>query len=146
MKIKIEKRYQTKIKKFKSNKFLKKTYLKELDITSHYRSINVLHLLKKISGINNSTSYFLIAQVGISPFKSINKINKNINFIKNSVQMLTTKWEIGLGRVAFTNRVQNINKLKSIWNNRGLRHKNNLPVRGQKTYSNAATRKKFRII
>jgi len=91
MKIKIEKRYQTKIKKFKSNKFLKKTYLKELDITSHYRSINVLHLLKKISGINNSTSYFLIAQVGISPFKSINKINKNINFIKNSVQMLTTK-------------------------------------------------------
>jgi len=38
-------------------------------------------------------------------------------------------------------RTQNINRLRDIKCYRGLRHRNNLPVRGQRTRTNARTRK-----
>ena len=38
-------------------------------------------------------------------------------------------------------RTQNVNRLRDIKCYRGLRHRNNLPVRGQRTRTNARTRK-----
>ncbi len=52
-----------------------------------------------------------------------------------------TEWELRLGDVLKRDVSLNINKLKRLGCYRGLRHRRNLPVRGQRTRTNAHTRK-----
>ena len=93
--------------------------------------------LTYIYGIGRSTSNELLAQVGIEPDRKVRDLTeeevvKLRDLIDNSLVV-----EGDLRR----ERSQNIKRLQEIGCYRGLRHRRGLPVRGQKTKTNARTRK-----
>jgi small subunit ribosomal protein S13 len=93
--------------------------------------------LTYIYGIGRPTSNRLIADLGIEPDRKVRDLTeeevvKLRDLIDNSVVV-----EGDLRR----ERSQNIKRLQEIGCYRGLRHRRGLPVRGQKTKTNARTRK-----
>jgi small subunit ribosomal protein S13 len=50
--------------------------------------------------------------------------------------------EVRIKRIIY----QNIKQFYNIGSYRGLRHKDNLPVRGQRTRSNSKSRKRYRVV
>jgi small subunit ribosomal protein S13 len=93
--------------------------------------------LTYIYGIGRSTSNELLAQLGIEPDRKVRDLTeeevvKLRDLIDNDVTV-----EGDLRR----ERSQNIKRLQEIGCYRGLRHRRGLPVRGQKTKTNARTRK-----
>jgi small subunit ribosomal protein S13 len=93
--------------------------------------------LTYIYGIGRSTSNELLAQLGIEPDRKVRDLTeeevvKLRDLIDNSLVV-----EGDLRR----ERSQNIKRLQEIGCYRGLRHRRGLPVRGQKTKTNARTRK-----
>jgi small subunit ribosomal protein S13 len=93
--------------------------------------------LTYIYGIGRPTSNRLIAELGIEPDRKVRDLTeeevvKLRDLIDNSVVV-----EGDLRR----ERSQNIKRLQEIGCYRGLRHRRGLPVRGQKTKTNARTRK-----
>jgi len=93
--------------------------------------------LTYIYGIGRTTSTKLLAEVGVEPDRKVRDLTeeevvKLRELIDNSITV-----EGDLRR----ERSQNINRLQEIGCYRGLRHRRGLPVRGQKTKTNARTRK-----
>jgi len=93
--------------------------------------------LTYIYGIGRTTSNKLLADVGVEPDRKVRDLTeeevvKLRELIDNSVTV-----EGDLRR----ERSQNIKRLQEIGCYRGLRHRRGLPVRGQKTKTNARTRK-----
>ena len=93
--------------------------------------------LTYIYGIGRSTSNELLAQVGVEPDRKVRDLTeeevvKLRDLIDNDLVV-----EGDLRR----ERSQNIKRLQEIGCYRGLRHRRGLPVRGQKTKTNARTRK-----
>jgi small subunit ribosomal protein S13 len=93
--------------------------------------------LTYIYGIGRPTSNRLIAELGIEPDRKVRDLTeeevvKLRDLIDNSVVV-----EGDLRR----ERSQNIKRLQEIGCYRGMRHRRGLPVRGQKTKTNARTRK-----
>jgi small subunit ribosomal protein S13 len=93
--------------------------------------------LTYIYGIGRSTSNELLAKVGIEPDRKVRDLTEEEvvrlrDLIDNDVTV-----EGDLRR----ERSQNIKRLQEIGCYRGLRHRRGLPVRGQKTKTNARTRK-----
>ena len=93
--------------------------------------------LTYIYGIGRSTSNELLVQVGIEPDRKVrdlteDEVVKLRDLIDDSVIV-----EGDLRRETS----QNIKRLQEIGSYRGLRHRRGLPVRGQKTKTNARTRK-----
>jgi small subunit ribosomal protein S13 len=93
--------------------------------------------LTYIYGIGRPTSNRLIAEIGIEPDRKVRDLTeeevvKLRDLIDNSVVV-----EGDLRR----ERSQNIKRLQEIGCYRGMRHRRGLPVRGQKTKTNARTRK-----
>ena len=93
--------------------------------------------LTYIYGIGRSTSNELLAQVGVEPDRKVRDLTeeevvKLRDLIDSSLMV-----EGDLRR----ERSQNIKRLQEIGCYRGLRHRRGLPVRGQKTKTNARTRK-----
>jgi small subunit ribosomal protein S13 len=93
--------------------------------------------LTYIYGIGRSTSNELLAEVGVEPDRKVRDLTeeevvKLRDLIDNSITV-----EGDLRR----ERSQNIKRLQEIGCYRGLRHRRGLPVRGQKTKTNARTRK-----
>jgi len=93
--------------------------------------------LTYIYGIGRSTSNRLLSQLGIEQDRKVRDLTeeevvKLRDLIDNSVTV-----EGDLRR----ERSQNIKRLQEIGCYRGLRHRRGLPVRGQKTKTNARTRK-----
>jgi small subunit ribosomal protein S13 len=93
--------------------------------------------LTYIFGIGRSSSQKILEQAGVDPNKRVRDLSEE---------------EVGLLRKAIDNgyRVEgdlrreismNIKRLMDIGCYRGLRHRRGLPVRGQRTRSNARTRK-----
>jgi len=70
-------------------------------------------------------------------------INQKLNLIKNSnfynINIYIEKLKLNNFKLK---KLKNIQKLKNVNNYRGMRHVKNLPVRGQRTKTNAKTRKK----
>jgi small subunit ribosomal protein S13 len=90
-----------------------------------------------IYGVGRSTSNELLAKAGISPDTYVrdlteDEISKLRDLVDNDLMV-----EGDLRR----ERSQNIKRLMEIGCYRGLRHRRGLPVRGQKTKTNARTRK-----
>lgn len=146
MKIKINNKYKNKIKLFKSNQYLKKNLNEEIKKIYDNKSITIYNSLKKISGINSSNSYNFLVSSGISPKTTLLDIKKNISFLNKNFEENLLKNEFILNQNVFWERRKNIQKKINIMNLIGTKHKNNLPVRGQRTSTNARTRKKYRII
>ena len=93
--------------------------------------------LRYIYGIGASAADKIIARTGVSPDTRVNKLTDD------EVARLRDEIESNY-RVEGTLRGEvqmNIKRLIDIGSYRGLRHRRNLPVRGQRTRTNARTRK-----
>jgi small subunit ribosomal protein S13 len=93
--------------------------------------------LTYIYGVGRSTSNKLLKEVGISPDTYIRDLTED------EVAKLRDAIDDGLpveGDLR-RERSQDIKRLQDIGSYRGLRHRRGLPVRGQKTKTNARTRK-----
>lgn len=93
--------------------------------------------LTYIYGIGRSTSNELLAKAGISPDTYVRDLTEaEVTKLRDLIDGdLTVEGDLR------RERSQNIKRLMEIGCYRGLRHRRGLPVRGQKTKTNARTRK-----
>lgn len=92
--------------------------------------------LTYIYGIGLSTSHKILGATGINPDTRVKDLTEDeVNEIRNYIKTLTVEGDLRR-EVAL-----NIKRLVEIGCYRGIRHRKGLPVRGQKTKTNARTRK-----
>jgi small subunit ribosomal protein S13 len=93
--------------------------------------------LTYIFGIGRSTSHAVLSELGISPDTKVRDLTEEeVARLRNHIdQTLTVEGDLR------RERSQNIKRLMEIGCYRGLRHRRGLPVRGQRTRTNARTRK-----
>jgi small subunit ribosomal protein S13 len=93
--------------------------------------------LTYIYGIGRSTSNRLLSELGVSPDTYVRDLTEDeVSRLRDAIDTSLTV-EGDLRR----ERSQDIKRLQEIACYRGLRHRRGLPVRGQKTKTNARTRK-----
>jgi small subunit ribosomal protein S13 len=93
--------------------------------------------LTYIYGIGRSTSNKVLAEIGIDPDTYVRDLTEEeVTKLRDTIDSSLTV-EGDLRR----ERSQDIKRLQEIGCYRGLRHRRGLPVRGQKTKTNARTRK-----
>jgi small subunit ribosomal protein S13 len=93
--------------------------------------------LTYITGIGRSTAEQICEAVGVDPTRRVNELSDSeIVAIREYIDKnLTVEGDL-------RREVQmNIKRLMDLGCYRGLRHRRNLPVRGQRTHTNARTRK-----
>jgi small subunit ribosomal protein S13 len=93
--------------------------------------------LTYIYGIGRSTSSKVLAEIGIDPDTYIRDLTEDeVAKLRDAIdENLTVEGDLR------RERLQDIKRLQDIGCYRGLRHRRGLPVRGQKTKTNARTRK-----
>src|SRR3954447_24958925 len=92
--------------------------------------------LTYIYGVGRATSNELLDETGVSPDTYVRDLTEDeIAKLRDAVEDLTVEGDLR------RERSQNIKRLMEIGCYRGLRHRRGLPVRGQKTKTNARTRK-----
>ena len=94
--------------------------------------------LTYLYGVGRALSNKILKEAGVSPDKRAKDLSEEeVSRITNTIQKSGWKVEGDLRR----DISQNIKRLMEIGCWRGLRHKKGLPVRGQRTRTNARTRK-----
>jgi small subunit ribosomal protein S13 len=93
--------------------------------------------LTYVYGIGRHSSMEILKEAKVEPSRKANKITEDE--LSRITQIIDRKYLVG-GQLR-RDISQNISRLKEINCYRGLRHKKNLPVRGQRTRTNARTRK-----
>lgn len=94
--------------------------------------------LTYLYGIGRALSAQLLKEVGIEPAKRAKELSdEEVARITNALQKGKYRIEVDLRR----DISQNIKRLMDIGSWRGSRHKKGLPARGQRTRTNARTRK-----
>jgi small subunit ribosomal protein S13 len=93
--------------------------------------------LTYIYGIGNSRSARILSEASVDPMKKVQDLGEDeVNRIRQVIE------SEGLVEGDLRKEVQmNIKRLIEIGSYRGYRHRRNLPVRGQRTHTNARTRK-----
>ena len=92
--------------------------------------------LTYIYGIGQSTSNQILAQADVSPDTYVRDLTEDeVGRLRDVIDDLTVEGDLR------RERSQNIKRLMEIGAYRGLRHRRGLPVRGQRTKTNARTRK-----
>lgn len=92
--------------------------------------------LTYIFGIGRSTSQDILESTGVDPDTRVKDLTEaEISKIRQEIDKYPVEGELRREVRA------NINRLKDIGCYRGLRHRRGLPVRGQRTRTNARTRK-----
>ncbi|HEY3829416.1 MAG TPA: 30S ribosomal protein S13 [Solirubrobacteraceae bacterium] len=93
--------------------------------------------LTYIFGIGRATANELLAEVGVSPDTYVRDLTEDeVSRLRDAIDRdLTVEGDLR------RERSQDIKRLQEIACYRGLRHRRGLPVRGQKTKTNARTRK-----
>ena len=92
--------------------------------------------LTYIYGVGRATSNVLCATTGVDPNTYVRDLTEDeITKLRDAVEDLTVEGDLR------RETSQNIKRLMEIGCYRGLRHRRGLPVRGQKTKTNARTRK-----
>ncbi len=92
--------------------------------------------LTYIYGVGQSTSQVLLAQTGVDADTYVRDLTEDeISKLRDAVEDLTVEGDLR------REQSQNIKRLMEIGCYRGVRHRRGLPVRGQKTKTNARTRK-----
>ena len=93
--------------------------------------------LTYIYGVGRTRANSILARAGVNPNKKVVDLNEEeVNHIR---KILEEEGAVeGDLRKEFT---MNIRRLIEIGSYRGSRHRRNLPVRGQRTHTNARTRK-----
>jgi small subunit ribosomal protein S13 len=93
--------------------------------------------LTQIYGIGLSSANKICQKTGIEPEKKIHDLNtEEVNTLRKEIE---NEYKVE-GRLR-TEIALNIKRLMDIGSYRGLRHRKGLPVRGQRTKTNARTRK-----
>jgi small subunit ribosomal protein S13 len=95
--------------------------------------------LTYIYGIGKPTSQKILATVGIDPNTRVQDLTEaQVQALREEIGKLTTEGDL-------RRQVQlNIKRLQEIGCYRGMRHRRNLPVRGQRTRTNARTKRGVR--
>jgi small subunit ribosomal protein S13 len=93
--------------------------------------------LTYIYGVGRSTANKVLAEVGVSPDTYVRDLTEDeVVKLRDVIdERLTVEGDLR------RERSQDIKRLQDIGCYRGLRHRRGLPVRGQKTKTNARTRK-----
>src|SRR4051794_4770314 len=92
--------------------------------------------LTYIYGVGRSTSNQVLADTGIEPDRKVRDLTDDeVVRLRDAVDNLTVEGDLR------RERSQNVKRLMEIGCYRGLRHRRGLPVRGQRTKTNARTRK-----
>lgn len=92
--------------------------------------------LRSIYGVGPKVASDVLAKVGISLDKSSNDITEEeVQQIRAALEDYTVEGDLRR-EIAL-----NIKRLKDLGCYRGIRHRKGLPVRGQRTHTNARTRK-----
>jgi small subunit ribosomal protein S13 len=93
--------------------------------------------LTYVFGIGKSTSQKVLGELSIDPNTKVRDLtDEEVTRLRNHVdQELTVEGDLR------RERSQNITRLMEIGCYRGIRHRRGLPVRGQRTRTNARTRK-----
>lgn len=93
--------------------------------------------LTYIFGVGRSTSLDVLKNANVDPNKATDRLDEDeINRIRTYLEQ-TYQVEGELRRTIS----QNIKRLMDLGSYRGLRHRKSLPCRGQRTHTNARTRK-----
>jgi len=92
--------------------------------------------LTYVHGIGRSTANDILAEVGIHPDTYVKDLTEDEQIkLRNEVESRDVEGDLR------RDRSQNIKRLSEIGAYRGLRHRRGLPVRGQRTKTNARARK-----
>ena len=92
--------------------------------------------LTYVYGIGRSTSNRVLSDVGVSPDTYVRDLTDDETAkLREAVEGLNVEGDLR------RERSQNVKRLMEIGCYRGLRHRRGLPVRGQRTKTNARTRK-----
>jgi small subunit ribosomal protein S13 len=92
--------------------------------------------LRAIYGIGPKIAHDVLTAVGIDPERSSNEITEEeVQTIRTALDEYTVEGDLRR-EIAL-----NIKRLKDLGCYRGIRHRKGLPVRGQRTHTNARTRK-----
>src|SRR5919204_5965981 len=92
--------------------------------------------LTYIYGIGRSTSNQVLAQVGVEPDRKVRDLTDDeVVKLREAVDNLSVEGDLR------RERSQNVKRLQEIGCYRGMRHRRGMPVRGQRTKTNARTRK-----
>ena len=92
--------------------------------------------LTYVYGIGRSTSNEVLAQSGVDPATYVKDLTEDeVRKIRERVEDLLVEGDLR------REQSQNIKRLMEIGSYRGLRHRRGLPVNGQRTKTNARTRK-----
>lgn len=92
--------------------------------------------LTYIYGIGRTTAYAICTSVGVEPTAKVKDVSdEKLDEIRNEVGKYTVEGDL-------RREIQmNIKRLMDLGCYRGIRHRRNLPLRGQRTKTNARTRK-----
>jgi small subunit ribosomal protein S13 len=93
--------------------------------------------LTYIYGIGRARSLSILARAGVHPDKKVKDLSdEEINHVRHIIEE-----EGGVEGDLRKELGMNTRRLIEIGSYRGMRHRRNLPVRGQRTHTNARTRK-----
>jgi small subunit ribosomal protein S13 len=92
--------------------------------------------LQSIFGIGQTRSSMICQATGIDPATKVRELSEEqLDAIRDQVNQFTTEGDLR------REVSMNIKRLMDLGTNRGIRHRRGLPVRGQRTKTNARTRK-----
>jgi small subunit ribosomal protein S13 len=92
--------------------------------------------LTYVYGIGRSTANRILAETGVDPDTQIKDLTEDeIVKLREAVEIREVEGDLR------RERSQNVKRLQEIGSYRGLRHRRGLPVRGQRTKTNARARK-----
>src|SRR5919109_2491807 len=92
--------------------------------------------LTYIYGIGRSSSNQLLAEVGIEPDRKVRDLTDDeVVKLREAIERIDVEGDLR------RERSQAVKRLQEIGSYRGLRHRRGLPVRGQRTKTNARSRK-----
>jgi small subunit ribosomal protein S13 len=97
--------------------------------------------LTYIFGIGRSTSTKLLAETGVSPDTRVRDLSDaEVARLRQMIERSVT-----VEGALRTETAMNIKRLMDIGSYRGVRHRRGLPLRGQRTHTNARTKKGRRV-
>lgn len=100
------------------------------------RDKRVIIGLTYIYGIGKTTSQKILAQAGVNESTRVRDLTENeVQSLREIIASMTTEGDLR------RQEQLNIKRLMEINSYRGLRHRRKLPVRGQRTKTNARTRR-----
>jgi len=92
--------------------------------------------LTYVFGIGRSTAAQVVKDAGVSPETKVKDLTEDeVMKLREAVESRQVEGELR------RDRSQNVKRLSEIGSYRGLRHRRGLPTRGQRTHTNARTRK-----